>query len=58
MSRIIDGKIISASVKERVKADVSALKEKGITVGLAVIIVGEDPASKVYVANKRRLAKI
>ena len=54
MSRIIDGKIISASVKERVKAEVSALKEKGITVGLAVIIVGEDPASKVYVSNKKK----
>ena len=54
MSRIIDGKIISASVKERVKAEVSALMEKGITVGLAVIIVGEDPASKVYVSNKKK----
>lgn len=54
MSRIIDGKVISASVKERVKAEVSALKEKGITVGLAVIIVGEDPASKVYVSNKKK----
>ena len=54
MTKIIDGKVISASVKERVKAEVSALKEKGITVGLAVIIVGEDPASKVYVANKKK----
>ena len=54
MSRIIDGKVISASVKERVKAEVSALMEKGITVGLAVIIVGEDPASKVYVSNKKK----
>ncbi len=54
MSKIIDGKVISASVKERVKTEVSALKEKGVTVGLAVIIVGEDPASKVYVANKKK----
>lgn len=54
MTKIIDGKVISASVKERVKAEVSALKEKGINVGLAVIIVGEDPASKVYVANKKK----
>ena len=54
MAKIIDGKVISASVKERVKAEVSALKEKGITVGLAVIIVGEDPASKVYVSNKKK----
>lgn len=52
--RLIDGKIISAKVKERVKAEVAVLKEQGITTGLAVIIVGEDPASKVYVANKKK----
>ena len=54
MYKIIDGKVISASVKERVKAEVEILKQKGITTGLAVIIVGEDPASKVYVANKKK----
>lgn len=54
MSRLIDGKVISAAVKERVKNEVSQLNEKGITVGLAVIIVGEDPASKIYVANKKK----
>ncbi len=57
MAKIIDGKIISASVKERVKNEVAALNQKGVTVGLAVIIVGEDPASKVYVANKKRACK-
>jgi len=54
MSKIIDGKIISAAVKERVKCGVEELNKKGITVGLAVIIVGDDPASKVYVANKKK----
>lgn len=54
MSRIIDGKVISAAVKGRVKKGVAELNEKGITVGLAVIIVGEDPASKIYVANKKK----
>ncbi len=54
MTKIIDGKIISASVKDRVKEGVAELNKKGITVGLAVIIVGEDPASKVYVANKKK----
>lgn len=54
MYKIIDGKEISASVKQRVKQEVAALKQKGISVGLAVIIVGEDPASKVYVANKKK----
>ncbi len=54
MYKKIDGKVISAFVKERVKAEVDALKQQGITTGLAVIIVGEDPASKVYVANKKK----
>lgn len=54
MSKIIDGKVISAVVKERVKKGVAELNKKGITVGLAVIIVGEDPASKIYVSNKKK----
>lgn len=54
MNNIIDGKAVSAAVKERVANEVKALKEKGVTVGLAVIIVGEDPASQVYVRNKER----
>ena len=54
MAKLIDGKVISAAVKERVKNEVADLNNKGITVGLAVIIVGEDPASKVYVANKKK----
>lgn len=54
MTRIIDGKVISAAVKDRVKEGVLELNKQGVTVGLAVIIVGEDPASKVYVANKKK----
>ncbi len=54
MTKIIDGKVISAAVKERVAEGVKELNKKGISVGLAVIIVGEDPASKVYVANKKK----
>lgn len=54
MAKLIDGKVISAAVKERVKQGVAKLNEQGISVGLAVIIVGEDPASKVYVANKKK----
>ena len=57
MSRIIDGKAISAAVKERVKNEVAVLKADGVTVGLAVIIVGDDPASKIYVANKKKATK-
>ena len=54
MTKLIDGKVISAAVKDRVAEGVKELNAKGITVGLAVIIVGEDPASKVYVANKKK----
>ena len=51
-ARIIDGKAISQEVRGEWKLRADALKARGITPGLAVIIVGEDPASKVYVGNK------
>lgn len=51
MAQIIDGKAISAKVKEEVKAEV---ERDGLNVGLAVVIVGDDPASKVYVNNKKK----
>ncbi|MFA6902574.1 MAG: bifunctional methylenetetrahydrofolate dehydrogenase/methenyltetrahydrofolate cyclohydrolase FolD [Gallionellaceae bacterium] len=51
-ARIIDGKAISQEVRAEWKLRADALKARGITPGLAVIIVGEDPASKVYVGNK------
>lgn len=51
---IIDGKAVSAAVKEEIKSETAKLKEKEITVGLAVILVGDDPASKIYVANKKK----
>lgn len=54
MANIIDGRAVAAFVKGREKEKVIALKEKGIEVCLAVILVGNDPASCVYVANKRK----
>jgi methylenetetrahydrofolate dehydrogenase (NADP+)/methenyltetrahydrofolate cyclohydrolase len=51
-ARIIDGKTIAQQVRAEWKVRADALKARGVTPGLAVIIVGEDPASKVYVANK------
>lgn len=51
---IIDGKAVSKAVRERVAKETQQLKEKGVTPWLAVIIVGEDPASQVYVRNKER----
>lgn len=54
MSNIIDGKLVAASVKARVADEVKELNKKGISVSLAVILVGEDPASQVYVRNKKK----
>lgn len=54
MTRIIDGKIISAQIKEEVKEKVRRMKEEGREVSLAVIQVGTDPASGVYVNNKKK----
>ncbi|WP_417254015.1 bifunctional methylenetetrahydrofolate dehydrogenase/methenyltetrahydrofolate cyclohydrolase FolD [Celeribacter sp.] len=52
-AQIIDGKAFAATVREKVAAHVARLKEvHGITPGLAVVLVGEDPASQVYVRNK------
>lgn len=51
---IIDGKAVSKTVRERVAKETEQLKSKGITPGLAVIIVGDDPASQVYVKNKEK----
>ena len=56
--QIIDGKAISAKTKEELKNEVSALKEQGVSVGLAVIIVGDDPASRVYVNNKKKACEM
>jgi methylenetetrahydrofolate dehydrogenase (NADP+) / methenyltetrahydrofolate cyclohydrolase len=56
-AQIIDGKAISQQVKDEVALEVAKLKEQGVTPGLAVILVGDDPASNVYVSNKERTAK-
>ena len=48
----IDGNVLAEKVRSRIATDVAALKARGITPGLAVILVGESPASQVYVRNK------
>lgn len=53
-AQILDGNKISKEIKEELKMEVAQLKEKGVTPGLAVILVGEDPASKVYVGRKAK----
>ena len=54
MAVIIDGKKVSADVRARVAAEIAELKDKGISTTLAVIIVGDDPASRTYVNNKKK----
>ena len=54
MTKIIDGKEISKQIKDELKEKVAAYKERGIEITLAVIQVGNDPASTVYVRNKRK----
>ncbi len=53
MAILLKGKEVSTRIKDELKNEVAALKEKGIHPGLAVILVGEDPASQVYVRNKK-----
>ena len=55
MAVIIDGKLVSQTIRGHIKEEVAAFKEKkGITPGLAVVLVGNDPASAVYVRNKHK----
>lgn len=54
MAKIIDGKAVSAKVKEQVRKEAEVLKGKGVKIGLAVVIVGDNPASRVYVNNKKK----
>lgn len=54
MAHIIDGKRIAKEMRAQIGEEVALLRRKGVTPGLAVIIVGEDPASKIYVRNKER----
>lgn len=58
MFEIIDGKEVSAHIKSQVKVESDALKAKGIDPCLAVIIVEGDPASRVYVNNKKRACEV
>jgi len=53
-AKIIDGKQVAADMRAELKTKVAKLKEDGIVPGLAVVLVGEDPASKSYVTAKER----
>lgn len=57
-AQILDGKALSAKIKEDLRDKVAQLKENGVNVGLAVIIVGNDSASRVYVNNKKKACEV
>ncbi len=57
MAQIIDGKAIALKIREELKEEVEELEKQGVTPGLAVVLVGEDPASKIYVRNKKKAAE-
>ncbi len=54
MNKIIDGKAIATKMRQAIATDAEALKARGTTPGLAVVLVGEDPASRVYVSMKEK----
>ena len=54
MAKILSGKEVSARIKSELRDEVAELKTKGIFPGLAVVIVGNDPASRVYVNSKKK----
>ncbi len=51
---VIDGKVISKEIKEKIRKEAEALKSQGVVPGLAAVLVGENPASVIYVRNKRK----
>lgn len=54
MAKIIDGKAVSSRIKDELKEEVSGLRDRGVTACLAVVQVGNDPASDIYVNNKKK----
>jgi methylenetetrahydrofolate dehydrogenase (NADP+) / methenyltetrahydrofolate cyclohydrolase len=57
MALVLDGKVVSIAVKNRIKTQVSALGESASKPGLAVVLVGEDPGSVIYVGNKEKACR-
>ena len=56
-AKIIDGARIAAEIRQEIKEEVEQLKELGVTPGLAAILVGDDPASQIYVSNKEKACR-
>ena len=58
MAKLIDGKAVAAEIREGLKTRCKQLSARGIVPGLAVILVGDDPASRVYVNNKKKACEV
>src|SRR6188768_422224 len=56
-ARIIDGRAVAESVYAQMRGDIAELKARGVTPGLAVVLVGEDPASRAYVRSKDKMCR-
>src|SRR6267142_4079798 len=57
MARIIDGRAVAEKVYGDLRSDIAELKAKGVTPGLAVVLVGDDPASRAYVRAKDKMCR-
>ena len=56
-ARIIDGRAVAESVYAQMRGEIAELKARGVTPGLAVVLVGEDPASRAYVRSKDKMCR-
>src|SRR6476620_6199492 len=57
MTNVIDGRVIAEQVYVDLRSEIAALKSKGVTPGLAVVLVGDDPASRAYVRSKDKMSR-
>jgi len=57
MSNLIDGRAIAEKVYVDLRGEIAALRSKGVTPGLAVVLVGDDPASRAYVRSKDKMSR-
>jgi methylenetetrahydrofolate dehydrogenase (NADP+)/methenyltetrahydrofolate cyclohydrolase len=57
MARIIDGRAVAERVYGDLRSDIAELKARGVTPGLAVILVGDNPASRAYVRSKDKMCR-
>src|SRR4030088_2224844 len=57
MAKLIEGRVVAEKVYEQLRSEIAELKSRGITPGLAVVLVGDDPASRAYVRSKDKMSR-